>query len=168
MKLRVASFILVSMFSCLFLLPQTHAAAIDLDSLVAGVKPTSTGSEVSATSEDEEKELFKKQETAKEQFQKDAKEKEQLTKNLNYLLIQAYKGKIDKIFGNLRENINEYPADVQIRIFKQVSESVTSKMKIIEDKSAEIGANRKEVLSNVLEYIKSLVTADIARIQKNK
>jgi len=158
MKLRVASFILVSMFSCLFLLPQTHAAAIDLDSLVAGVKPTSTGSEVSATSEDEEKELFKKQETAKEQ----------LTKNLNYLLIQAYKGKIDKIFGNLRENIDEYPADVQIRIFKQVSESVKSKMKIIEDKSAEIGANRKEVLSNVLEYIKSLVTADIARIQKNK
>jgi len=146
------------MFSCLFLLPQTHAAAIDLDSLVAGVKPTSTGSEVSATSEDEEKELFKKQETAKEQ----------LTKNLNYLLIQAYKGKIDKIFGNLRENIDEYPADVQIRIFKQVSESVKSKMKIIEDKSAEIGANRKEVLSNVLEYIKSLVTADIARIQKNK
>jgi hypothetical protein len=148
---------------------RTFAAPIDLEGyVVAGIKPTSTGSEISVTSEDEEKDLFKKQETVKGQAQKESTEKAALTKNLNYLLVQAYKGKIDKIFGNLRVNIDKYPAEVQIRIFKQVSESVAVKLQMIEEKGESLGPNRKEVLGSVLEYIQSLVSADIARVKKEK
>ena len=147
---------------------RSFAAPVELEGLVAGVAPTNTGSEVSTVSENEEKEFFNKQEAAKEQVQQDIKEKEQLTKNLNYLLIQAYKGKIDKIFWNLQDNIAQYPAEIQINIFKKVSDSVTAKMKVIEEKWASIGANRKEVLWGIFEYIRSLVNTNIARVESEK
>lgn len=168
MKFRL--FIPVFLFIVIFFcgLSRTLAAPIDLDGFVAGVKSTNTINEATVTTDDEEKDIFKKQEGVREQYLKTIKEKEQLTKNLNYLLLQAYKGKIDAIFGNLRDNIAEYPIEIQVRIFRQVSDSITTKMQVIEEKGASLGANRKEVLSGVLEYIKSLVNADIARVQKNK
>jgi hypothetical protein len=134
MKLRFS--LSAAFFSLFFfgMISRSFAAPVDLDGLVAGIKPTSTGSEASVVSDDENKDLFKKQEAVKEEASKEAKAKEELTKSLNYLLIQAYKGKIDKIFGNLRDNISDYPTEVQVRIFKQVSDSISSKMQLLEDK----------------------------------
>lgn len=61
-------------------------------------------------------------------------EKQKLTKNLNYLLIEAYKGKVDRIFGNLAENIKRYPPEVQLRILQQVGDSVGAKIEVIDEK----------------------------------
>jgi hypothetical protein len=49
-----------------------------------------------------------------------------------------------------------------------VSDSISSKMQLLEDKWVTFGANRKEVLSGVFEYIKSLVNTNIVRVQKEK
>lgn len=166
-------FILPILSVAFFVAPSfASAEAIDLESLVVAAKTQAETTKEVTTPEPttDAKEIFKSQDdgaTTKGETEQE-KERQRLTQSLNYLLIEAYKGKIDRIFGNLQDNISRYPADIQVKILKQVGNSVGSKIELLDEKGDAISANRKEILSQVLQYIKSLVQANIAKVMQEK
>ncbi len=148
------------------------AEAVDIDTLmvVKTIKEAPVEA-VTTTDQSDIKDIIKtpNEWQVKEMTDKEKEaEKQKLTKNLNYLLIEAYKGKVDRIFGNLAENIKRYPPEVQLRILQQVGDSVGAKIEVIDEKWNAISTNRKEILIQVLTYIHSLVQEKIAKVNGEK
>lgn len=94
-------------------------------------------------------------------------EKAKLVKNLNTLLVETYKIKLDQILDNLKENIKNNSVENQIKALTMVLIPVNSKLKIIESKN-DITPNRKEILILVLKHIKNNLDNEINNLLENK
>ncbi|HBY74422.1 TPA: hypothetical protein DEG21_00595 [Patescibacteria group bacterium] len=119
------------------------------------------------SSAQEEKEKPKQEENSSGAIAENKQEKAKLVKNLNTLLVEAYKIKIDQILDNLKENIKENSVENQIKALTMVLIPVNSKIKIIETKS-DISPNRKEILILVLKHIKNNLDSEINNLLENK
>jgi hypothetical protein len=80
-------------------------------------------------------------------------DKAKLEKNLNFLLIESYKAKLDKIIDQLKDNIKDENKETQLKILSSVTISVNNKINIIQPMK-NISKNRKEILLTILWYIK--------------
>lgn len=94
-------------------------------------------------------------------------EKAKLVKNLNTLLVEAYKIKIDLILDNLKENIKNNSVENQIKALTMVLIPINSKLKLIESKE-DISPNRKEILVLVLKHIKTNLDTEVNDLLENK
>jgi len=121
--------------------------------------------EESSNAKEEEKP--KQEENSSGAIAENKQEKAKLVKNLNTLLVEAYKIKIDQILDNLKENIKENSVENQIKALTMVLIPVNSKIKIIEAKS-DISPNRKEILILVLKHIKNNLDSEIGKLLENK
>ena len=138
MRHKLLSLLLFVLGGFVYLIPSASvfASPIDLDAIVSILKPekeVQTGANLPDSAGDL-KDVLKNGDLEADSGAEKEKEKQQLTQNLNRLLIETYKGKVDVIFGNLQKNIENYPPEVQIRIFKQIGNSIAAKMALLEQK----------------------------------
>ena len=115
----------------------------------------------------EEKEKPKQEEDNTGSTVENNQEKAKLVKNLNTLLVEAYKIKLDQILDNLKENIKNNSVENQIKALTMVLIPVNSKLKFIESK-VDISPNRKEILILVLKHIKDNLDTEINNLLENK
>ena len=93
--------------------------------------------------------------------------KMKLIKNLNSLLVESYKTKLDQILDNLNENIKNQSKEDKIKTLTTILIPINSRIKLIESKT-NISQNRKEVLLEVLYYIKKSLEDEINRLLDKK
>ncbi|MDD2487523.1 MAG: hypothetical protein PHS92_04080 [Candidatus Gracilibacteria bacterium] len=98
---------------------------------------------------------------------KENKDKLKIIKNLNTILVDSYKTKLDQILDILKDNIKDESKENQIKTFSNILIPINLKIKTIETKK-EIGVNRKEVLIEVLKHIKKNLEADIKELLDSK
>lgn len=94
-------------------------------------------------------------------------DKLKVIKNLNTILVESYKAKLDQILDNLKDNIKDESKENQIKTFSNILIPINFKIKSIETKK-EIGTNRKEVLIEVLKHIKKNLEIDIKELLNDK
>lgn len=98
---------------------------------------------------------------------KNKEDKLKVIKNLNTILVDSYKTKLDQILDNLKDNIKDDTKENQIKTFSNILIPLNQKIKTIETKK-EISINRKEVLLEVLKHIKNNLEADIKDLLDQK
>jgi hypothetical protein len=83
-------------------------------------------------------------------------DKKKLEQDLNLLLIESYKIKLDKILDKLNDNIKNEIKEKQIKILTNVFISVSNKIDIVKA-NQKISKNRKEILIAILSHIKNSI-----------
>ncbi len=87
-------------------------------------------------------------------------DKAKLEQDLNILLIESYKTKLDQILDKLNYNIKNEIKEKQIKILTNILISVNNKIsEILENKK--ISKNRKEILVQILSHIQNTVEQSI-------
>lgn len=98
----------------------------------------------------------------------ESERKAKLLKEMNAILVDWYKSKLNRVFSSLEENVKDEPKEYKIKIYYNLLSSINSRIDVLNSKKIDISDNKKKMLNEILGFIKDYAKGKIEDVAKEK